>query len=218
MKSAIALWLLVAGVSYAAPLIDEPVAELRLKSGKVLTNAVAKSYSPTAVFVKHADGGTSVKYEEFPAEYTASITAKRPSPPTAEELAAQEKRRQEALAREAARPKTKPVQRTGPSMPLNKAELGLAVSSIQGHVATVEIHNFGKAEYVLEAYSIIATTSDGRKLPGRGWVGLSADGRITAILRDRQRISVREPLHISVQFEPITSGSIVSLDWTHPKN
>ena len=91
MKPAIVLWLLVAaGVAHAAPLIDEPVAELRLNSGKVLSQAIAKSYTPTTVFVKHAGGGASVKYEEFPAEYTAALTAKRPAPPTAAELSVRE--------------------------------------------------------------------------------------------------------------------------------
>jgi hypothetical protein len=79
MKKTAALLLILssAGVAYAAPLTDEPLAELQLGSGKVLKLALARSYSSTAVLVKHADGATSVRYDEFPAEYRESLSAKR---------------------------------------------------------------------------------------------------------------------------------------------
>jgi len=69
MKSAIALFLIVAGISYAAPLIDEPVAELRLKSGKVLTRAVVRSYNLKSVLIRHDDGSTLIEYGELPIEH-----------------------------------------------------------------------------------------------------------------------------------------------------
>lgn len=79
MKPAIlSLWLLVAGVCYAAPFVDEPVAELRLKSGKVYRQAIAKSFSATSILVRHADGATSVKYDELPDELAAAADAKKP--------------------------------------------------------------------------------------------------------------------------------------------
>lgn len=107
MKSAIVLWLLVAGVSYAAPLIDEPVAELRLKSGKVYRDAIAKSFSQATIFLKHADGGSSVKYEELPDTLAPLALAKRPAPPTAEQLAETAARIEKLRAIEAEQMKTR---------------------------------------------------------------------------------------------------------------
>lgn len=79
MKPAIALWLLVAaGVAHAAPLIDEPVAELRLTTGKALRDAIAKAYNPNTILIRHADGGTAVPYTELPAELRPAAEAKRP--------------------------------------------------------------------------------------------------------------------------------------------
>jgi hypothetical protein len=63
--------------SHAAPLDDEPLAELRLGSGKVLKLAQVRSCSSTAALVKHADGAASVKYTDFPAEYQEFLSAKR---------------------------------------------------------------------------------------------------------------------------------------------
>ena len=69
----------VAGLCAAAPLIDEPVSELRLDSGKVLKLAQARGYSSNTVLVKHADGAAAVRYEELPSELRASASARRPA-------------------------------------------------------------------------------------------------------------------------------------------
>lgn len=76
-RSVFFLMWLVAHVCGGAPLTDEPLAELRLGNGKVLKVALARSYSSTAVLVKHAEGASSVKYEDFPAEYQEPLAAKR---------------------------------------------------------------------------------------------------------------------------------------------
>ena len=79
MKKTAAFLVILSAASFAkaAPLTDEPLPELQLGSGKVLKLALARSYSATAVLVKHADGATAVKYEEFPAEFRESLSAKR---------------------------------------------------------------------------------------------------------------------------------------------
>jgi len=74
----ILLSLSAAGVCAAAPLTDEPVPELRLGSGKTLKVALARSYSASTVLVKHADGATAVRYEEFPDELQAALAPHRP--------------------------------------------------------------------------------------------------------------------------------------------
>lgn len=63
----------------ATPLTDEPVAELKLGSGKTLKTALARSYSSSAVLVKHADGAMAVPYEDFPQEMRAALIALRPA-------------------------------------------------------------------------------------------------------------------------------------------
>jgi hypothetical protein len=219
MKPAIALWLLVAaGVAHAAPLIDEPVAELRLKSGKVLTQAIAKSYTPTSVFIRHASGAASVKYEELPDDLATALSARRPAPPTAEELAAQEARRQAALAREAAALKAAPpAAKRGPSMPLNQANLGFSLVRIRGAFADVEIHNFGESSYWLEPYSLTATTSLGRKILGAGWVGLDSTGRVSVTMAAAQAMMPGTPRTMTVRFELPSDATIVNVEWLHPQ-
>ena len=73
------LSMVVAGLSAAAPLIDEPVPELRLDSGKVLKLAQARSYSASTVLVRHVDGAAAVRYEEFPSELRTARSARRPA-------------------------------------------------------------------------------------------------------------------------------------------
>ena len=70
-------WILVSGVAAAAPLIEEPIAELKLGSGKTLKLAMARSYSSGAVLLRHAEGAAAVKYEEFPEELRRTLTAQR---------------------------------------------------------------------------------------------------------------------------------------------
>lgn len=216
MKPLIPLWLLLAGFCHAAPLIDEPVAELRLKSGKVYAQAQAKSFSPSTVFVKHADGVASVKYEDFPADYETALASKRPAPPTPDQIAAQERRREDAIAREAAR--LKPVQLIGPAMPLNESNLGLVVVRIipSTSYAEVEVHNFSERPYELGAQSLIAILASGQKVVGRSWIGINSEGRMTAILDRAQKILINEPKQLSVEFP--TTEKITRVEWTHPKS
>lgn len=69
---------LMASVCASAPLTDEPVSELRLGSGKTLKVALARSYSSSRVLVKHADGASAVRYEEFPEELRETVASHRP--------------------------------------------------------------------------------------------------------------------------------------------
>jgi hypothetical protein len=68
---------LAAGVCAAAPLTEEPLPELRLGSGKTLKLALARSYSANTVLVKHAEGATAVRYDEFPVELQAALAPHR---------------------------------------------------------------------------------------------------------------------------------------------
>lgn len=69
---------LMAGVCAAAPLTDVPVPELRLGSGKTLKLALARSYSASTVLVRHSEGASAVRYEEFPEALQSSLASRRP--------------------------------------------------------------------------------------------------------------------------------------------
>jgi hypothetical protein len=77
MKTTVLIFscLVMCGAGVAAPLIEEPVAELKLGSGKTLKLAMARSYSSSGVLLRHADGVAAVKYEEFPEELRGSLKA-----------------------------------------------------------------------------------------------------------------------------------------------
>lgn len=87
--------------SVGAPLLDEPT-ELTLTDGRVLHAAVAKSFSATAVMIRHADGAESVSYEQFPQPFRDALETRRPAKKSAAEInaanekaaAAREKERQ----------------------------------------------------------------------------------------------------------------------------
>ncbi len=81
MKTTVLIFscLVVCGAGVSAPLIEEPVAELKLGSGKTLKLALARSYSASGVLVSHAGGAAAVKYEEFPEELRGSLKAQRKS-------------------------------------------------------------------------------------------------------------------------------------------
>lgn len=168
MRLKFVLAALLAGACNAAPLIDEPVAELRLKSGKVLTNAVAKSYTPTTVFIRHAGGAASVKYEEFPGEYTAALAAKRPAPPTAAELAEKQNQiaTQKALesqrlaaAKEKAKSEEKKFLRNGVRI--------VRVNFSTPQSATVTLRNETDRPARVFPSSILGRAEDGRTWPGK---------------------------------------------------
>jgi hypothetical protein len=69
--------LAICGAGVAAPLIEEPVAELKLGSGKTFKLAMARSYSSGAVLLRHAGGAAAVKYEEFPEELRGTLAEQR---------------------------------------------------------------------------------------------------------------------------------------------
>lgn len=90
MKAQILVLLLAASLIYihAAPLIDEPVPELKLTNGRVLHDALAKSYAVSAVMIRHRDGAETIPYGLLPTDLQLLLTSKRPAPPSAESVAA----------------------------------------------------------------------------------------------------------------------------------
>ena len=62
----------------AAPLMDDPVPELRLGSGKTLKLALARSFSSNTVLVRHAEGAAAVRYDDLPQEFRQALAPLQP--------------------------------------------------------------------------------------------------------------------------------------------
>src|SRR3569623_3016289 len=62
----------------AAPLFDDPVAELHLTNGEVLHNVVAKGFNSTSVLVRYSEGAKTDPYDLFPTDYKSLVLAREP--------------------------------------------------------------------------------------------------------------------------------------------
>jgi hypothetical protein len=75
-KSVLVYSLLLAVALPAAPLVDEPVAELRMQDG-TRSDAIVRSLGGDAVLLQHAQGVEIVAFSAFPAEYRRPLEERR---------------------------------------------------------------------------------------------------------------------------------------------
>lgn len=89
------------------PIVEEAVAELKLTTGRVLYDVMARNFSETAVSVTHRDGKQIIPYEQFPAEYRDALLDRMPRPKA---LDPKEEARKMAAIREKAQKKAEQAQ------------------------------------------------------------------------------------------------------------
>lgn len=184
----------------AAPLIDEPVAALKLENGTVLHDAVAKGFLSSSVMVRHRDGAQSVPYEQFPEEYRGVLLEKRPAKTVA------------ATPRPVPTPKAKApgAKEAAPSQPM----LRLVSSSVRAEFATVEIYNDSNQPAVVQPEYLAVQLSDGSSLAGRQFVQTSEDGKITGTLNRVRTLTPRETATLALAFARIPEGkTAVRVAW-----
>jgi hypothetical protein len=104
MKYAI-VFLLLIFTSAAAEKIPA-IAELTLKSGKVLHQVEFKSFGAETVMAKYTEGAGTIRYDQLPDEVLASVKDRIPPPPTPEQAAITSAARNKKLKEEAERQKT----------------------------------------------------------------------------------------------------------------
>ena len=85
------------------PNLPERFDKLILSNGRVLQNVELKSFSSTAVMVRHSEGAESIPFTFFPPQYYEALMAKRPRPtsstqhtPAANNAAAQRKKMEDS--------------------------------------------------------------------------------------------------------------------------
>jgi hypothetical protein len=185
--------LMLAASVVAAPLLDEPVAQLPLKSGRVLFEARAKSFASKVVGVRHRDGIEMIPYSDFPDEYQAALLQKRPTPSATPPAAANPA------------PATRP--KAANRAPAAAGSVLTIVSSNIGQVATeVSFRNDSDQSLHLAPQVVAAETSDGKMVQGRHWVTVGSDGRITGNLSPDQVLGAHESVTLAVVFERLPEG------------
>lgn len=209
MKSAFVLMLVCSTVSFAAPLLTEPLAELHLASGKVLYQAQAKGFLARSVLVKHSGGAETVAYEEFPAEYRTQLTAKRPAPSAAPTVPQPSR----PVATSAV--KSLPVASPKPaSQTLTATDVTSTVSLITSRMgtafATVELHNSANQPAEVHCSAIQAETSTGDLLKGRQWVAAETPNMISSMLGTKQIIAENTSAALNVLFDPLPQGATIT--------
>jgi len=191
-RVAAGLLLSVLGV-YAAPLINEPVKELKLASGVVLYDAQAKSFGEKVVMVKHRDGGQTVPYEQFPEEYRAALLEKKAKPSPV-----------------SVRTNVVPAPKTAaPKVTSRDAEpkrvTGQIINSydVRPSYTRVEIYNGSDRPVSVHPSSVVGERSDGKIASGRQWVAVDASDNISMTLDQTQVVGPNDVLTLRVVFERI---------------
>lgn len=195
-------WLTAATV-LAAPLLDEPVATLKLQDGTVLRQAQAKGFLTKVVLVQCEGGVRTVPYGQFPPEYQAALALKRQAT-----LAAMEKQAQRQQSRLAPAPRSPPP----PVVPKwdMTATFRLSASGSTGDVIMVRIENL--SDFVAAVYpeQIAARTQSGKLVAGTHWVGLNDAGSVVMTLKNRQLIDGRATVILALAVSPGLDGDYVA--------
>lgn len=205
--------LTAATLSVAAPLIDEPVAELHLVNGDVLHDAQAKSFNRTSVLVKYSEGAKTVSYEQFPAEFRDAILAKKPKPAPESIKTAATTTSASAVSNVSTAPKPKrvPVSR----LP-EERYLGLAIisSAINPIYTTLEIYNDSTEGVDIDPSAVMAVAENGKYLQGMHWVQVT-DGTISGTSKNKQRVEPRSSVTLNVSFRGLPPGvAIKEVVWS----
>lgn len=203
MKSLPIALLLLSSIGFAAPLINEPVAELHLTSGKVLYDVQAKGFAQKTVLVKHREGAETIPYDQFPAEYKDQLIQKRPQPPKVSDAPTPS-----TPAPKVAMTPTKPASRA--RVERNVSPVQIRTSSVGPYFTTVEIGNELDQQVEVTPNAVTAETSSGSTIHGRQWVAGDNDGKITSTLKQRQTIDPHSSVTLRVVFEPTPAGEVIS--------
>lgn len=194
MKAAAVLFALLTSAGFAAPLLDEPLPELHLTSGKTLYDAQAKSYATKSVLVKHRDGAETVPYDQFPSEYRDALLKKRPQPKPADQQA---------------QPAPSPTPKAAPKPTAQSSGNGritLTSSSIGANFTSVDVTNDTPYAVQITPMAILAETSTGQVVRGRHWVQADASGNITGSLKAAQAMDPKSTISLNVVFEVLPAG------------
>lgn len=157
--------------AHAAPLFDQPVAELHLTNGEVLHNAVAKSFNSVSVLVRYSEGGRTVPYDLFPEEFKSLVLARKPA----------------AHVKDAPKPtpvaiKIDPKKKTDPepsSKPTGDTANGLILTSVTNGSGFMqaEIYNDNGQPTTLSPSALQATLENGSTVTGTNWVERAETGK-----------------------------------------
>lgn len=210
MKSAIVFALVCSTVSFAAPLLTEPVAELHLASGKVLHDAQAKGFLARSVLVKHSGGAETVAYEEFPAQYQTQLMAKRPAPSAVSTVPQPARPAPAMKALPVASAKTTPEVTASVTVVEGPSSVSLVTHRIESAYTTVELHNSANTPAEVRCSSVQAETTTGAVLKGRQWVAAEVPNMISGILGTKQVIAENASASLKVVFDPLPAGATIS--------
>lgn len=211
MKSAIVFALVCSTVSFAAPLLTEPVAELHLASGKVLHDAQAKGFLARSVLVKHSGGAETVAYEEFPAQYQTQLMAKRPAPSAVSTVPQPTRSAPAVKALPATSAKTTPEAAAAPVAGVEvPSAVSLVTHRIESAYITVELHNSANTPTEVRCSSVQAETTTGAVLKGRQWVAAEIPNMISGMLGTKQVIAENASASLKVVFDPLPAGATIS--------
>jgi hypothetical protein len=192
----------------AAPLFNEPVPELHLTNGEVLHDVVAKAFNETSVLVRYSEGGRTVAYDLFPAEYKSLVLARKPvfhvsnAPKPKLEAVKADPKKAKAPASTAADPDT-----------IN----GLTLKSFSagggtGYMQT-EIFNDNDQLAKVMPFAFQATLDNGEAVVGRHFVETDDKGNIHSTLKGVQQIDPHATTTLKVSF-PVPPGvNVTKVTW-----
>ena len=199
MKAALILFLCAGAAAVADPLINEPLPELHLVTGKVLHDAQVKGYLRRSVLVKHSEGAETIAYEEFPEAYREQLSQKRPTAET-------------NVAPRLPRP-TPPVstkKRVEESTSATRPTLSLITSRIGSAFTTVELYNDADTPVEVRCSAFLAETSLGTILTGRQWVAAEVPDMVSNSLGSKQVIVEHHSAMLNVVFDPLPLGASIT--------
>lgn len=195
MKAVPVVFLFCASLGLAAPLVDEPVAELHLASGKILHDAQAKGFAAKTVLVKHRDGAETVKYDQFPAEYQPQLLQKKPQPSTASSTPTP-KTPAPSLAPKA---RAASARTRTPTVSVSSSQIGATFTK-------VEINNETNGPAEIPCGAVVAESSSGNILQGRHWVSVDGNGAISGTLNNVQVVPGQSTVTYHLVFPPLPAG------------
>jgi hypothetical protein len=197
-------------IASAAPLFDEPVPELHLTNGQVLHDVVAKAFNENSVLVRYSEGGRTVPYDLFPAEYKSLVLARKPvfhvnkaPTPAIEVVKAASKKPKRPIAAE-------PEADTVNGLTLKSFSSGGGTGYMQ-----TEILNDNDTPAKLVPYLFQAELDNGETVSGGHFIETDDAGNIHRTLRGMQQIGAHATTTLKVSFPIPTGVTVTKVTWTH---
>jgi hypothetical protein len=197
-------------IASAAPLFDEPVPELHLTNGQVLHDVVAKAFNENSVLVRYSEGGRTVPYDLFPAEYKSLVLARKPvfhvnkAPKPAPEVAKTTPKKEKSPA------STQPDPDTLNGLILKSFSAGGGTGYMQ-----TEIYNDNDTIAQVMPFAFQAELDNGKIVGGRHFIETDDQGKIQSTLKGTQAIEPHSTAALKVSFAIPPGVTVTKVTWTH---